>query len=210
MDNPDVAQWDIGTKRAVRTVYAVVFATAFFVAGTRSIQGQPHGSAPLRIVLVEADASIDRARFLNALRKSAIVETGDASNNGVKLADLGEGDIGEVGRHFRMEWPADVYVRLGVTHDDGYYHGIQTSIPTEDDYGWETCRIDVAVRDGKTGRLLANFSTTQAEDWASSDSLRGRAEVRPPWVAANAATAKALDAAARLSLKNLGGRLTAK
>jgi hypothetical protein len=198
---------DTGTNRSVRTTWAAIVAV-LVQAGCASTavitRSAPAQHAPVRrLVLIEVDGPIDWIRFLDEIRADGLFEIEDASDVGIRLSELGEGDIGEAARRFRAERPADVYVRLGVTYERGYYHPIHA----EYDYGWETSRIDVAMRDATTGRLLANLSATESEDWASSDSFRRPVEVRPPWVAAEIATAKAIDAAAKLSLKNLEGRL---
>jgi len=115
-----------------------------------------------RLVLVEYSAPDWVAeRFMDRVRHAGSFEIEGPAEDPIPLASLGEGDVGPAASEFRSRWPADVYVSLSASFDSGFYHPIRS----EGDYGWINCDLRVAMRDARTGRLLANFVASGYGDY---------------------------------------------
>jgi tetratricopeptide (TPR) repeat protein len=106
----------------------------------------------------------------------------------MRLAALGSGAAARDAKAFRRDWPADVYVGLGIelqSHDRHERHKKKTNDGEVEEnryFGEADCELNVRLLDARDGRELATFSVTQSARSSTGDNatsgMRGEAEDR--------------------------------
>lgn len=144
-----------------------------------------------RLVLVEVEGNfsgktrVARA-FLEQVAAGGVFTIQDATRDNVRLAALGSGAAARDAKAFRRNWPADVYVGLGIelhAQDRTERHKKKTDNGEVDEvryFAEATCDLQVRLLDANDGRDLATFSLNQTGRSSTSDTaksgMRGEAE----------------------------------
>ncbi|MEO8586523.1 MAG: hypothetical protein ABI584_10220 [Acidobacteriota bacterium] len=144
-----------------------------------------------RLVLVEVEGNfsgktrVARA-FLEQVAAGGVFTIQDATRDSVRLAALGSGAAAREAKAFRRNWPADVYVGLGIElhavdrterHKKKIDNGEVEVVRT---FAEATCDLQVRLLDANDGRNLATYSLNQTGRSSTSDTaksgMRGEAE----------------------------------
>ncbi|MCM3877735.1 MAG: hypothetical protein NEA02_15120, partial [Thermoanaerobaculia bacterium] len=164
------------TRRTVALVSALVlsgWACGPAVTVTH-LEPAPYNLGPARrFVLVEVGGSFSAetrvARScLEQVAGGGVLSIQDATRENVRLAALGSGMAARAAKEFRRNWPADVYVGLGVdlqSHDRFERRKKKTDdLETEviRHFAEADCELRVRLLDAEGGRELATFSVAQS------------------------------------------------
>jgi tetratricopeptide (TPR) repeat protein len=144
-----------------------------------------------RLVLVEVEGNfsgktrVARA-FLEQVASGGVFTIQDATRESVRLAALGSGAAARDAKAFRRNWPADVYVGLGIElhAQDRTEHRKKKTDNGEVDvvsyFAEATCALQVRLLDANDGRDLATYGLNQTGRSSTSDTaksgMRGEAE----------------------------------
>ena len=144
----------------------------------------PYNLGPARqLVLVEVGGparwrSDAIASFRGTVAAGGVFQLAIATQAGVRLSLLGEGEAARTAKAFRGEWPADVYVGLDVSGVTSTMRTKKEKVKTKDGTRTErtrywaegTCEVELTLLDARTGALLARYTTDETRTTSRSDS----------------------------------------
>jgi hypothetical protein len=164
----------LGFRAAVAAAVLAAAGCGPSVSVTRLVP-PPYNLGPARqLVLVEVDGpgrwrSDAIASFRETVASGGVFRLAIATQAGVRLSLLGEGEAARTAKAFRSEWPADVYVGLDVSGVTSKMRTKKEKVKAKDGTETErtrywaegTCEVELTLLDARTGTLLARYTTDE-------------------------------------------------